>query len=410
MIVEKRIQQFEALGFGMFVHFGLYSALGKGEWALEHMTKEEYAAKTASFCPDPAWAAKLVAAAKSTGCKYITLTTRHHDGFSLYDTQGLNPYDAPHYLGGRDLVREFVDACNQEGIVPFFYHTLLDWSREDFETDFPSYLQYLRDSVRLLCTNYGKIGGVWFDGTWSKPEETDWEEDELYGMIRSLQPDAILVNNNGIGSTGALRNLYLDSVTFERGRPRKVNGEGAAKYVAGEMCQVFGVHWGYAERDFCYKSLAEIIEDLCVCRKVGANYLLNVGPMGNGLLRPLDEAMMRTLGEWTRLQSEALYLPRPYQESVEGNAKDFVLKKENTYYLFCHDLPMFGDGNFEINSVNSKYVARFSVEGKVSSVQWIDDGSEVAFSQEGQTVTVKTTPYVYGDNLVVRIAKMVVKP
>ena len=152
----------------MFVHFGLYSILGTGEWSKHslNISDEAYESLKDRFEPKQDWAAELVKIAKNAGCKYITLTTRHHDGFSLYDTCGLNDYDAPHAKCGRDLIREFVDACNQEGIIPFFYHTLLDWREESYQTDFPKYLEYLRKSVEIICKNYGKIGGIWFDGMW----------------------------------------------------------------------------------------------------------------------------------------------------------------------------------------------------------------------------------------------------
>ena len=139
MIVKEYIKEFEKLGLGMFVHFGLYSILGKGEWAkcsLEIPDEDYYEPLPKQFDPKPDWAKDLVSVAKQAGCKYITLTTRHHDGFSLYDTCGLNTYDAPHAKCGRDLIREFVNACNEQGIIPFFYHTLLDWHDESYKTDF----------------------------------------------------------------------------------------------------------------------------------------------------------------------------------------------------------------------------------------------------------------------------------
>ena len=123
------IERFKKLGFGLFCHFGLYSKLGRGEWALcsHNLSPKDYNAQIKNFEVDKDWAKRLVETAKSAGCKYITLTTRHHDGFSLFDTCGLSDFDASHSACGRDLVREFVDACNAEGIIPFFYHTLLDF-------------------------------------------------------------------------------------------------------------------------------------------------------------------------------------------------------------------------------------------------------------------------------------------
>ena len=167
MIVKQYVKEFEKLGFGMFVHFGIYSQLANGEWvqSLHGIPAEEYQKLKDTFCPDVNWAKDLAKTAKQAGCKYINITTRHHDGFSLFDTCGLSSYDAPHSACGRDLIREFVDACHAEGVIPFFYHTLMDWYHPDYEGNFPKYLQYLRASVEILCKNYGKIGGIWFDGT-----------------------------------------------------------------------------------------------------------------------------------------------------------------------------------------------------------------------------------------------------
>ncbi len=193
---KQYILDFEQLGFGMFIHWGLYSQLGAGEWVykLHKMNMEEYRRLKDSFTAEGFDAEKIALCAKNAGCKYIVLTTRHHEGFSLYDTCGLNDFDAPHSPAGRDLVREFVDACHRHDIVPFFYHTTLDWYNKDFEDNFDKYLEYLRASVEILCRNYGKIGGLWFDGNWSKPD-ADWKEKELYATIRKYQPEAIIVNN-----------------------------------------------------------------------------------------------------------------------------------------------------------------------------------------------------------------------
>lgn len=409
MIIKQQIKDFEKLGFGMFVHFGLYSMLERGEWVLNlgDCSREEYYSLKDSFCPEPDWAENLVDTAKAAGCKYITLTTRHHDGFSLYDTCGLNDLDAPHSSAKRDLVREFVNACNAKGIVPFFYHTLLDWYVNSYNSDFKEYLKYLRKSVELLCKNYGKIGGIWFDGMWNKPD-ADWEEDALYQMIRSYQPDAMIINNTGLDNRGALGHIELDSVTFERGRPSPINLKDSPKYIASEMCQTFATHWGYAAKDFKYKSLGEIIEDFCCCRKYGSNFLLNVGPKGNGYLSCLDEAMLVTLGEWVKLQQEALYLPRPEQIKITGRSpKDFMLRNGGVYYLFCHDANTTGDCNVVIGTDDNKdFSDCFVFEKKVKRITWLDNDENVDFEQNGDTVKILPFSYKYGTNLVVRVAKI----
>lgn len=400
MIIHQRVKNFESFGLGMFVHFGIYSILGQGEWIRNNMTKEDYEPIYRSFNPKPDWAKELVAAAKGAGCRYITLTSRHHDGFSLYDTCGLSDFDAPHACG-RDLIREFVDACREEEILPFLYHTLLDWHVENFDTDFPTYLQYLRSSVELLCTNYGPIGGFWFDGKWSKPDE-DWEEDALYGLIRKYQPDTIIVNNTGMEDRGRLGNIELDSVTFERGKPEPINLEDSPRYIASEMCEVLNDHWGYARLDFNYSSMKEIIEDLAVCRRYRANFLLNVGPMEDGRLRLIDRGMLEILGAWVKLNEEALRLPAPTGISVEGNDKDFLLRHENNLYLFVHDVPNCyapADGRVEW----------FRLEETVASACWLDSGENLPFTQEGGTVSVTAVPMLYGTQLPVRIMKLTVQ-
>ena len=408
MIVKQYIKDFENLEFGMFVHVGLYSVIGRGEWNHHYdgVVDEEYMQNMYKFDPDPDWAEELVLTAKAAGCKYITLTTRHHDGFSLYDASPVSDYDAPHGAAGRDLVREFVDACNRHGIKPFFYHTLLDWHVKSYNENFPEYLKYLRSSVEILCTRYGEIGGIWFDGMWNKPD-ADWEEDALYGMIRSHQPNAMIINNTGMSAKGALGHIELDSVTFERGLPKPINMEGSPKYIASEMCQIFGDHWGYTALDYNFKSLADIIKDYCVCRRFGSNFLLNVGPKATGKLRGLDTAMLHALGEWINIFGEACVGTKNTGIDVKGADGDFIMKGNDAYYLFCHDLVMVGASDVVINdSDRENYVVKFSLPEKIKSIEWLVTGGEVEFKQQADAVSVFTTPQPYGQSVVVRIAKI----
>ena len=409
MIIKQYVKDFEKLGFGMFVHFGLYSVLGTGEWSKTNgnISDEEYQALVNKFDPKADWAIELVKTAKNAGCKYITLTTRHHDGFSLFDTCGLNTYDAVHAKCGRDLVREFVDACNAEGIIPFFYHTLLDWHEESYRTDFPKYLEYLRKSVEIICKNYGKIGGLWFDGMWDRAND-DWEEDALYGTIRKYQPEAMIINNTGLHALGELGHIELDSVTFERGKPEPLNMEGAPKYVASEMCEVFCDHWGYAREDLNYKSPAQMIRELADCRRYRSNMLMNVGPMEDGSVREIDRATLNLMGRWVEYFGEAIYNPEPTNIEIEGKPDDFILKYENCYYLFCYNLPMSADPNVALVK-DSNYASRFQLEDEIEKVVWLDNGAEVIFEQENRDVTVMTVPYTYGRSLVVRVAKIICK-
>ncbi len=398
---EKRIAAFEQFGFGMFVHWGLYSRLGRGEWVQyrEKIPCAEYEKLANTFTASGFDARRWVAMAKAAGAKYITLTARHHEGFSLYDTCGLSDYDVMHTPCGRDLIKEFVDACHEGGIAPFFYHTTLDWHHPDFNGDFKAYLRYLRASVELLCTNYGKIGGLWFDGNWSRPGE-DWEEDALYAVIRKHQPDAIIINNTGLGARGELGNFQLDSVTFEQGRPTPLDREGAPKYVAAEMCHTINYHWGHGAKDLCCKSLPELIETLCACRKVGANYLLNVGPRAEGDIAPLQEALMRGIGEWIESTGGVIYAAKPC--GITGEDKNFGLREGDTYYLFVHGLATGGTG-----LGGDQGIRHFKgIPGTVRSVRWTDNGEDLSFTQEDETLSVSCTPFPYGTNLVVRVAEV----
>ena len=401
----KRIEDFEKLGFGMFVHWGLYSQLGMGEWTYHSHKRnmEEYKLLKNSFTAENFDAEALVLTAKAAGCRYITLTTRHHEGFSLYDTCGLCDFDAPHSAAGRDLVREFVDACNKHGILPFFYHTTLDWYQKDFQENFDRYLEYLRQSVALLCQNYGKIGGLWFDGNWSK-KDADWKEDALYATIRRYQPDAIIVNNTGLDARGCLGNPEIDSVTFEQGRPSPMEREGMEKYVAAEMCGTLNDHWGLGKCDFNYKSPLELIENLCACRRVGANYLLNISPSAQGGVIPYQRELMALIGKWMELYGEAIYLGKPHGAKC-SYPKNFILKSDTSLYLFLHDLGKGGSANV---TLNTKHPGSLVFEGlleKIESIEWMDNAEKLHFAQEEGTLYLHATKFPYGVSTCVRVAK-----
>ncbi len=394
-VPEKRVAEFENMGFGMFIHFGLYSQMGQGEWIkhFKNIEDEEYNKLFETFSADKFDAEEIVDIAKAAGMKYITLTSRHHEGFSLYDTKGLSDFDAPHApCCRRDLIKEFVDACHKGGIVPMLYHTTLDWHVKEFNTDFPAYLKYLRDSVEVLCRNYGRIGGFWFDGNWSKPGE-DWREDELYAVIRKYQPDAIIVNNTGLEARGKLGDPEIDSVTYEQGRPEPMNRDGMSKYIAAEMCYTVNDHWGYAADDINYKSPAELIETLCACRKIGANLLLNIGPMGDGSIVPIQKDLLHCIGKWISRCGECIYEAKPCD--IKGEGKDFALRDGKKAYLFMHGLTPQNAGR------------RFTgVSYKVKRVRCTDSGEEPDFKNENGTLTVAAPPFPYGASYPVRVAEV----
>jgi alpha-L-fucosidase len=353
------IARFEKMGMGLFVHFGLYSILGKGEWhyvADPKCDKKQYMDELIhKFKVKKNWAKDLVKAAKAMGCKYITLTTKHHEGFALYDTCGLNEFDAPHSATHRDLVKEFVDECNKAGIMPMFYHALLDWWHPDYYTNFPAYIDYLVKSVEILCKNYGKIGGFWFDGFWSKPYE-NWQFDRLYGMIRKYQPEAMIINNIGLDERGKVGHYEIDSVTFERGKPFNVSSEDG-KERAGEVCNSLTDHWGNAKLDLNYLSVPYLIDLLIDCRYNGCNLLINGSVDKNGKMKSMDKATLEMFGIWVHKHEHVIRDCKPSKITAD-NA--LIFEDDKYYYAVIKNVPLIAT----LNVVEAKSLPRITIHSE----------------------------------------------
>ena len=409
-----RVAAFEKLGFGMFVHWGLYSQLEQGEWtqSARNLDGKEYEKLQQTFTAADFNARELARTAKNAGMKYITLTTRHHEGFSLYDTCGLNTFDAPHSAAGRDLVREFVDGCRAEGIIPFFYHTTLDWhwhgkkTQELDQAEFDEYLDYLYRSVEILCSNYGKIGGLWFDGNWSRPN-SDWKEERLYKMIHRLQPDAMVINNTGLVALGQTGNEEIDSVTFENNPSRPVCREGMKKYVAAEVCKTMNSHWGRSRLDFNYLSPKQLIEWICRSRGTGANLLMNIGPSAQGGVPAYEKAVLDLAGKWMSIFGEAIYNGKPVP-GMKCQGRDFLLQDGPVYYYVAFDSPMGGDLNVVAGTLGFGPRCVGGFDRKIVSAKWMNDGEDVTFIQDAEKklLTIQCDPYPYGTDLVVRILRL----
>jgi len=406
---EPRVARFEKLAYGMFLHWGLYSLLGRGEWVqhLGPVAPDEYRSLMERFTAEEFDARGIARFAREVGMRYITITARHHDGFSLYDTRGLTDYDAPHAAAGRDLIAEFVEGCRAEDILPVFYHTTLDWTWNSAECDeatFNEYLDYHLKSVEILCTRYGDIGGLWFDGNWSRPD-ADWKVDRLYEMIRSKQPEAMIVNNTGLQHRGEIGHPMIDSTTYERGLPGPIRREGLGKYVAGEMCETFNRHWGIAANDLAYKSLIDLIRSLAACRKVGANFMMNVGPTGGGAIPDFEAAALRKIGQWVNAHAPAVYDGKPVVCLCEGD--DFVLAAGGKLYYFVHNLRITGSVNVVAGAgagVGNRTIR--GIDCKVAAAKWMDNDEPLAVVHVGGGLTVDCTSYPYGTDLVVRVAEI----
>ena len=397
MIDYTYVKSFEKLGMGLFVHFGLYSMVGRGEWYLKNCPDADldmYNALPDKFVVKKNWAKQLVATAKRAGAKYINITTRHHDGFSLYDTCGLSDFDAPHSACGRDLIAELADECHKADILPFFYHTLIDWHEPTYKTDFSAYLDYLNKSIEILCTHYGKVGGFWFDGFWDKPDCDYWQFDRLYGTIRKYQPTAMIINNTGLNATGQVSHKEIDSVTFERGNPCFVDNSDRPR--AGETCEGMNDHWGYASNDFRYKSVERLIDTLLVCRENNCNLLLNTGLRGDGTITPIEREMLSYLGKWIKLNKAVAY----NAQKCDVNADNAVVLTDGKwYYAVAHDVAMSCDVNVA-RAVERKHII-VHTDKKVTNASVLDNGEKVTVTNNEFDLT----PFAYGNSMYARVVR-----
>jgi alpha-L-fucosidase len=341
---------FEDAKFGRFVHWGVYSLVGKGESVMEHdkIPIAEYEKLPPRFNPTEFDADRWVKDAKDAGQKYLTITAKHHDGFCMFDS-ALTRYDivdATPY--GKDPLKDLAFACRKHGIKLFFYYSLLDWHHPDYfprgktglhagredRGDWSRYLAYYQGQVRELCTNYGEIGGVWFDGVGDRPD-ADWGLEETYKIVHDLQPGALVANNHrGTPRPGE------DIQVFGRDLPdgdKDKDRPGAAPTLARETCLTINRSWGYNAGDRDYKSPELIIEHLLGAAGRGANLLLNVGPRPDGTIGPEFTERLQEIGRWLDKNGATVYgtrrgpvPPQPWGVSVskEGSIYLHVIKPD----------------------------------------------------------------------------------
>lgn len=309
---EEAIEWFRNAKFGIFIHWGIYSILGRGEWVMqnEKIPIKEYEKLKDIFNPTLFSAEEWCKIFKESGAKYITFTTKHHDGFCMFDTK-LTDYKITNTPFKRDVVKELAEACKKEGLKIFFYYSLLDWHHPDYyplgitgqysgrleKGNWEKYLEYYHSQVKELCTNYGEIGGFWFDGWWDKPN-ADWKLNELYEMIHSLQPSALVGNNHHVDPFPG-----EDFQIFEQDLP----GENTAGFNKAkvsnlplETCLTMNNSWGYNSSDNNYKSLETLKDYFRKAWSRGANLLLNVGPLPNGKLVSEQVELLQKIGLWIK--------------------------------------------------------------------------------------------------------------
>ena len=310
--------------FGVFLHWGLYSMFAQGEWYMqnEDIDNHEYAKAADAFYPHHFDAAKWVSAIKAAGAKYICFTTRHHEGFSMWDTK-LSDYNIMHTPYGKDIVRQLVDECHKQGMGIHLYYSHIDWTRDDYPTgrtglhtgkdpkkaDWPSYYRFMNGQLTELLTNYGPIDGIWFDGWWDHDEDAtpfDWQLPEQYALIHKLQPACIIGNNHHHAPFEG-----EDMQMFERDVPGENRNGLSGQSVSAlplETCQTMNGMWGYKIKDQNYKSTKELLRLLVRTASKGANLLLNVGPQPNGELPAMALERLHEMGEFLNGKaSESIY-------------------------------------------------------------------------------------------------------
>ena len=391
------IEDFKNLGLGLFIHFGLYSVAAKGEWYQEayKVPFSEYEKLLPKFKVKKNWAKELVHVAKKAGFKYITITTRHHDGFSLYDTRGLSDYDAPHSGSQRDLIKEFVDECRKNDIKPFFYHTLIDWNykKEDYQ-------EYLLKSLEVLCKHYGDIGGFWFDGAWDETGK-NLDFDAIYHTIRKYQPNAMIINNTGLSALGERSHQEIDAVTFERGKPFSVNGDD--KPIAGEVCDGITDHWGYAKNDICFKSVSSLVEELIDARRVRCNLLLNTGLRGDGSINPMEKYTLLELGKWIATNKRIVFDCLPSKIEAD-NA--FIFEDKEYYYALIKNVPM--SANEHVTRKEDRKRVVIHTEKKIVNAKYMDTSlQKVEINRRDNSFEI--LPFTYGTSMSIRIVRFKLK-
>lgn len=322
--LESR-KEFAEDRFGVFIHWGIYSMFAQGEWYLQNagLNRDEYAKAADAFYPHRFNAKEWVSTIKASGAKYICITTRHHDSFSMWDTaeSDFDIVDATPY--GRDILKELARECRKQDIALHLYYSHADWSRDDYprgrtakgvtgrdesKISWEEYYGFMNRQITELLTNYGPIRAMWFDGWWDHDEDPtpfDWQLDEQYALVHKLQPSCLVANNHHqVPFEGE------DIQIFERDLPGEnthgLSGQAVSRLPL-ETCQTMNGMWGYKVVDQEYKSTETLIRYLVSAAGKGANLLLNVGPQPNGELPAVAVERLKQMGEWMAMYGDTIY-------------------------------------------------------------------------------------------------------
>jgi len=354
----RRMQWWHEARFGMFIHFGLYSVLGRHEWVMENegIPVAEYEQLAKRFNPKPNAARAWAKLAKQAGQKYMVMTSKHHEGFCNFDTK-LTGYCAPKQGPGRDLVREYVEAARAEGLRFGFYYSLMDWHHPDGarclqnEDARKRFVEYTHGLIRELMTNYGKVDVLWYDVDWPL-DARGWESERMNKMVFELQPDIIVNNRNGL--PGDFSTPEQEIVADERGR-------------AWESCMTLNESWGYHAADDAWKNAKTIVRNLAYCAHDGGNYLLNIGPKPDGSIPEESVGVLTEVGRWMSRNAESIHTLDRCQPHRSNYAA--FTRKGNTLYMHVYFWP--GDT-----------VSLGGLKSAVKSARLLANGQPVKFQQD----------------------------
>jgi alpha-L-fucosidase len=347
-------QWLEDARFGLFVHFGPYSVLGDGEWIMNNRPIQgaDYRRLQHLFNPQAFNAGEWVKTAKDAGMKYIAFTSRHHDGFSNWNTKqsDWNIMNTPY---GKDLIKQLADECHKEGIQLVLYYSLLDWMRSDYQyetgrtgqnagrtqkSDWDSYIRFMKAQLTELLTQYGPIAGIWFDGHWDQTSDdnrsthetkVDWHYSEIYELIHRLQPECLVANNHHLPPMQG-----EDYQIFERDVPGEnksgLSGQKVSRLPL-ETCETLNNNWGFSITDDQFKSVKDLLHLLIRTAGTGANLLLNVGPMPNGQIQPECVERLQKMGDWLKQYGYTIYgtqqgivSPQPWGVSTSKGETQYI--------------------------------------------------------------------------------------
>jgi alpha-L-fucosidase len=388
--LENR-QWFQDAHFGMFIHFGVSSVLGEEiGWALSGKDVNKYTESIHRFDPEKFDAASIVKLAKDAGMKYITFTTRHHDSFSMFNTSysDWSIMNTPYH---RDVLKMLADECHKQGIRLFCYYSLADFYRADYcqgnvkkgtgikgECNWEEYLQFMRNQLTEILTNYGPIYGIWFDGHWDQVnnlsnnrtgnQKRAWGYDKIYKLIHDLQPGCMIVNNHHLSPFPG-----EDYQTFERDLPGENSGAGfsadakVSQALPLEMSDIIGHSWGYATNDTVNRSSKQLIQLLVKSAGLGSNFLLNIGPTPEGEVRPAHRQRLIEIGQWMKSYGETIYGTRKsWMKPAEWGV---AVEKGNTVYLHILNPEKIKD-QLVLNNVPFK----------ITGASWYGSGKPVKFT------------------------------